>query len=40
VDYAEKSPEAPAEICLENVYAPDDFVNPLAEYTHVVAKGI
>lgn len=40
VEYAEQCPESPAEICLENVYAPDDFVNPLAEFTHVVAKGI
>lgn len=40
IDFAENSEEAPVEFCLENVYAPDDFVNPLAEVTKVVAKGI
>ena len=40
VDYAEGCPESPIEVCLANVYAPDDFVNPLAEFTHVIAKEI
>ncbi len=40
VDYAEQCPESPVEMCLDNVYAPEDFVNPLAEYTHIVAKGV
>ncbi|MEP0813946.1 MAG: thiamine pyrophosphate-dependent dehydrogenase E1 component subunit alpha [bacterium] len=40
VKFAEDSPESPAEVCLENVYAPDDFVNPLSEFDKVVAKEI
>lgn len=40
VEYAEQSPESPVEVCFDNVYAPDDFVNPMAEFTHIVAKGI
>lgn len=40
VKFAEESPPAPAEFCLENVYAPDDFENPLSQHSKVVATEI